>query len=101
MGAGHRAMMAKQWRPVWRNAWRHPRRFAQVLPTLLRFRTGDYYFVETGALYAQTKSALFARDFAQARKLFRRTALRYPLAMLSPQWMYLAKRLITRNSKPY
>ncbi|PQV62865.1 Glycosyltransferase involved in cell wall bisynthesis [Abditibacterium utsteinense] len=87
--AGMRRTLARQWPFV----LRYPKRWW--------FVWSFYQFLTTAPLYAQAKETLFARRRHRVARLILRVALRSPLSLFSPQWLYLIRRLITRNFENY
>jgi glycosyltransferase involved in cell wall biosynthesis len=89
MGPGEKKTMQKQWRYVLGKPW------------LLWFVATSVSFIDTLLLYREAKHHLFAAQRRQALWILLKVATRRPLALVSPQWMYLAKRLLMGNTAPY
>lgn len=70
-------------------------------PRLMWFVLTGIFAIDAFPLYVQAKDALFAARYGQVARLLTLVALRHPLALFSAQWLYLAKRWLMRDSRPY
>jgi hypothetical protein len=58
-------------------------------------------FLKSGLLYYEAKMELCEAHRLAVLGVLLRVALSYPLALLSPQWLYLLKRFMTNNRTPF
>jgi hypothetical protein len=89
MGAATKKVMQKQWRFVLRK------------PRLLWFVATSVSFIDTLPLYREAKKHLFSAQRGHTLRTLGRVATYRPLALVSPQWVYLVKRLLMGNTTPY
>ncbi len=86
---GMRRTLARQWPFVLRR------------PNRWWFVWSFYRFLATSSLYDEAKTHLFARRSQDVSLVMLRVAFTSPLSLFSPQWLYLLRRLITRNFRAY
>ncbi|MBW3636705.1 MAG: glycosyltransferase family 2 protein [Armatimonadetes bacterium] len=90
------AMWAADRRVRWKN-WRITLKYPRAIPSLAI----PFYMRQTSYSYFTVKTALFEKKWATAWKETLRCLARYPVALFSPQWIYLLLRLLRRDSRPF
>ncbi len=70
-------------------------------PTRLLFLLAFESSFSTVLLYGRAKQAAVEEDFGRAWRYFLLAISRAPIVLFSRQWLYLAKRLAARDSRPY
>jgi glycosyltransferase involved in cell wall biosynthesis len=84
------------WRSMQRVLVKHwPRVLNQ--PRKLWLIVSFSYFLKTADFYLKAKTSLLDGNFVQTHDLLKRAMLRFPLIFLTPQWLYLSRRLLTKN----
>lgn len=95
--SGNMATMHAAMRRVLRKQW----------PTILAHRRSlefwwsFYWFLATIPAYARAKAELVAGRRKATWREIARVGARYPFALLSKQWLYLALRLLRRQFEPF
>jgi glycosyltransferase involved in cell wall biosynthesis len=70
-------------------------------PRKLWFVLSVSSFLATGLLYYTAKQELLEGHRKRVLQMLPLVAVTHPLALLSPQWVYLLKRAITNNKEPF
>ena len=65
------------------------------------YASAAYFFKTTDPFYHQAREALAQFDWKATRRVIFRALRRYPLLWLTPQWLYLFKRLVRRDGRPF
>lgn len=87
--AAHRAL-AKHRNAVWRQ------------PKILWIIASYGYFLRTlTPWYYAARAAIARGDWPQVRRQVVLCCWRHPLTLFTPQWIYVVKRLVTRDAKPF
>lgn len=76
-----------------RQLWLHPTHYFVAVTACA--------FIDTVDLYAQAKSLLFRQKWSRVAQTILKATLRNALSLLSVEWLYLIKRLVARDSRPY
>ena len=95
--SGNSAKMLASMKRVFRKQLPFARR--KPLQRLLIF--ASIRFADSHELYVQAKNAWFESRNQELLKVIAHILLRYPLALLSPGWLYLWKRILQRQRQPF
>jgi glycosyltransferase involved in cell wall biosynthesis len=93
----NRKLMAKGAARVLAKQWPH----LMLKPKLLLLSLTAHSFYDSLETHAYAKQLLFAGKYRQCVKTFLVSCLRRPMLLMSPQWIYLLRRVMNKNSKPY
>lgn len=71
-------------------------------PRVLWFLVASGYFLKTTTpFYVRARDAIAGAHWREVRRQIVACSVRYPFALLTPQWLYILKRLVTKNAKPF
>ncbi len=89
-----RRVLIKNLKPNWLVALR--------IPKVVWITYSLHYFYKTRApFYQPARRSIAMRDWAGVRRALLRGWRRFPLLFLVPQWLYIVKRLVTRDARPF
>jgi len=75
---------------------------ALAFPKVIWIATSLRYFSKSRVpFYERARAAIASSDWAGVRRAILRGWRRFPLLLLTPQWLYIVKRLVTRNARPF
>lgn len=89
-----RRVLVKNIKPNWTVVLRNPK-ILWVAATL------RYFYKSRVPFYERARAAIASSDWAGVRRAILRGWRRFPLLPLTPQWLYIVKRLLTRNARPF
>jgi glycosyltransferase involved in cell wall biosynthesis len=90
MWHGKRRAQLKHWRAI------------SYRPKVLWFIVAYGYFLRTAEpFYGRARGAIAQSNWPEAKRQIVKCSLRHPLTLFTPQWLYVVKRLVTKNARPF
>lgn len=78
----------------WRAAWKQPK-------TLWLLTTSRLFLRSVEPFYQNARAAVARGDWRGVKRALWRGLKRHPLILLTPQWIYIVKRLVTKDARPF
>ena len=91
----------KMWRAANIVLSKHRRAVLKQPRTLWIVLSYGYFLRTLHPFYHRARAAVGRGDWPEVRRQIARCCWRYPLCLLVPQWLYILKRLVRRDSTPF